>query len=143
MLRPDTEEVSEWNLRNEPRAVRRLAKRLSREAVGELQCVYEARPCGYTLQRQLLKEGISTDVLAPSLIPVKPGERIKTDRRDARKLAAAARAQMLTMVRPRLRRGSGPGSLLLPRGREDLTRARHRLKKFLMRRGFVYRAGKN
>jgi transposase len=110
-----------------------------------LQCVYEAGPCGYTLQRQLLKEGIATDVVAPSLIPVKPGERIKTDRRDARKLAAAARAQMLTAVRPPTEDEEAVRDLCRCRedAREDLTRARHRLNKFLMRRGFVYRVGKN
>ena len=77
LLRPGVEEPIEWKLPNEPRAIRRLAKRLRREARGsELRCVYEAGPCGYTLQRQLLGEGIRTDVIAPSLIPVKPGERI-------------------------------------------------------------------
>lgn len=145
LLLPDSQEPSEWKLRNEPRAVRRLAKRLSREAVGELVCMYEAGPCGYTLQRQLLKEGIGADVVAPSLIPVKPGERIKTDRRDARKLAAAARAQMLTVVRPPTEDEEAVRDLCRCRedGREDLTRARHRLNKMLLRRGFVYRAGKN
>lgn len=63
LLRPDTAEFCEWRLHHEPRAVRRLAKRLRREAIGELQCVYEAGPCGYTLQWQLLREGIPTDVV--------------------------------------------------------------------------------
>ncbi len=145
LLAPGTEEPMEWKLRNEPRAVRRLAKRLRREAIGELQCVYEAGPCGYTLQRQLVGQGIATDVVAPSLIPVKPGERIKTDRRDARKLAAAARAQMLTVVRPPSEDEEAVRDLCRCRedAREDLTRARHRLSKMLMRRGFVYRAGRN
>jgi transposase len=145
LLAPGTEEPAEWKLRNEPRAVRRLAKRLRREAIGELQCVYEAGPCGYTLQRQLLGQGIATDVVAPSLIPVKPGERIKTDRRDARKLAMAARAQMLTTVRPPTEGEEAVRDLCRCRedAREDLTRSRHRLSKMLMRRGFVYRAGRN
>lgn len=145
LLAPGIEEPTEWKLRNEPRAVRRLAKRLRRETIGELQCVYEAGPCGYTLQRQLLGEGIATDVVAPSLIPVKPGERIKTDRRDALKLAVAARAQMLTVVRPPTEGEEAVRDLCRCRedAREDLTRARHRLSKMLMRRGFVYRAGRN
>ena len=145
LLAPDVQEPVEWKLRNEPRAIRRLAKRLRREAVGELQCVYEAGPCGYTLQRQLLERGIQTNIVAPSLIPVKPGERIKTDRRDARKLAAAARAQMLTAVHPPTEAEEAVRDLCRCRedARVDLTRARHRLSKMLLRRGFVYRVGRN
>lgn len=135
----------EWKLRNEPGAVRRLAKKLKREAVGELICVYEAGPCGYTLQRQLSREGIKTQVIAPSLIPRKPGERIKTDRRDARKLASLSRAGQLTEVHPP---STGDEAVRdLCRCREDAVgdqmRARHRLSKMLMRLGFVYRAGRN
>ena len=143
-LAPESE-LSEWKLPNEPKAVRRLARRLRREAVGDLSCVYEAGPCGYTLQRQLEKEGVVADVVAPSLIPVKPGERIKTDRRDARKLATAARAQMLTVVRPPSECEEAVRDLCRCRedAREDLTRSRHRLSKMLLRRGFVYRVGRN
>lgn len=145
LLPPGETEPIEWKLRNEPRAVRRLAKRLRREARGELHCVYEAGPCGYTLQRQLRQAGIRTDVVAPSLIPIKPGERIKTDRRDAHKLAVAARAQTLTFVHPPTEGEEAVRDLCRCRedAREDLTRARHRLSKMLMRRGFVYRTGKN
>lgn len=145
LLAPGTDEFVEWKLRNEPRAVRRLAKRLRREASGELHCVYEAGPCGYALQRQLVKEGVPTDVVAPSLIPVKPGERIKTNRRDARKLAISLRAGMLTVVHPPTESEEAVRDLCRCRedAREDLTRARHRLSKMLMRRGFVYRRGKN
>jgi len=145
LLAPGTEEPIEWTLRNEPRAVRRLARRLHREATGALKCVYEAGPCGYTLQRQLLGLNVPTDIVAPSLIPIKPGERIKTNRRDARKLVFAARAQMLTMVRPPTESEEAVRDLCRCRedAREDLTRARHRLSKMLMRRGFVYRVGRN
>ena len=145
LLNPATEEPIEWTLRNEPRAIRRLARRLRREARSALQCVYEAGPCGYTLQRQLLGLKIATDIVAPSLIPIKPGERIKTNRRDARKLAFAARAQMLTIVHPPTESEEAVRDLCRCRedAREDLTRARHRLSKMLMRRGFVYRVGRN
>ena len=145
LLPPGGNEPVEWKLRNEPRAVRRLARRLRREAHGELRCVYEAGPCGYALQRQLLAEGIPTDVVAPSLIPVKPGERVKTNRRDARKLALSSRAQMLTVVHPPTEAEEAVRDLCRCRedAREDLTRARHRLSKMLMRRGFVYRKGRN
>lgn len=145
LLHPGTDEPVEWKLRHERRAIRRLARRLRLETEGELRCVYEAGPCGYALQRLLLREGIPTDVVAPSLIPVKPGERIKTNRRDARKLAMAARAQMLTAVHPPTEDEEAVRDLCRCRedAAEDLTRARHRLSKMLMRRGFVYRQGRN
>jgi transposase len=86
MLLPGRREAVEWELANEPAAVKRLAKRLLREAVGELRVCYEAGPCGYTLQRQLRAANVDSIVVAPSLVPVKPGERIKTNRRDAKSL---------------------------------------------------------
>lgn len=78
--------VVEWQLRNEPAAVRRLARRLQREGTGAIRCCYEAGLCGYTLQRQLGGHGLHCAVVAPSVIPVKPGERMKTDRRGAAEL---------------------------------------------------------
>jgi transposase len=53
---------------------------------GPVECCYEAGPTGYVLQRRFRSEGVMCTVVAPSLIPVRPGSRIKTDRRDARKL---------------------------------------------------------
>ena len=72
MLLPGSERAVEWEIANEPRAVRRMAKRLKREAVGELRVCYEAGPCGYVLQRQFGEARVSCMVIAPSLIPVKP-----------------------------------------------------------------------
>lgn len=80
--------------------IRRLVRKLVAVAPGEMVCAYEAGPCGYALQRQLVGAGIECQVVAPSLTPVKPGERIKTDRRDARKLAQHLRAGLLTEVHP-------------------------------------------
>ena len=74
-----------WQLANEPRAVQRLVRKLEREAPGPGHVFYEAGPCGYALQRQLVTARVSCDVIAPALIPRKPGERVKTNRRDARK----------------------------------------------------------
>ncbi len=66
---------------NDPEAIRKLMRRLGeREA---LRVCYEAGPCGYTLYWQLTRLGISCIVVAPTLVPVKPGDRVKTDRRDA------------------------------------------------------------
>ena len=64
-----------------------MIRKLEREAEGGLQCCYEAGPTGYVHKRQMDRAGIACHVIAPSLIPVKPGNAIKTDRRDARKLA--------------------------------------------------------
>src|SRR5439155_9769555 len=100
MLLPGTPQPVEWQTANEPAAVRRLARKLRRAAPGEVRCCYEAGPCGYGLQRQLEAAGVTCVVVAPALIPVKPGERIKTDRRDAQKLAELLRARLLTPVRP-------------------------------------------
>ena len=117
MLLPGRREPVEWELANEPQAVKRLAKRLLREAVGELRVCYEAGPCGYTLQRQLRAAGVESIVVAPSLIPVKPGERIKTNRRDARKLAQTAARRRTHRGPPTdARRGGGARSQPLPRG---------------------------
>jgi len=100
MLLPGSVRPVEWELVNEPGAVRRLARKLEREAPGGVRCCYEAGPGGYVLQRQLVAAGIPCAVGAPSLIPVKPGQSIKTDRRDARKLAELFRAGLLTEVHP-------------------------------------------
>lgn len=133
----------EWRVANEPTAVKRLARRLQREGGYRVGCVYEAGPCGYALQRQLQGQGLECDVVAPSMIPIRPGERIKTDRRDARKLAELARAGLLTVVRPPSEDEEAVRDLC--RGRDDarldLMRARHRLGKFLLRRGRVFGTG--
>lgn len=133
----------EWRIEHESSAVQKMARKLERLGRGTIQCVYEAGPCGYALQRQLQGLGIACDVVAPSMIPVRPGERIKTDRRDARKLAELARAGLLTIVRPPSEDEEAVRDLC--RGRDDarldLMRARHRLGKFLLRRGRVFGQG--
>src|SRR5664279_39028 len=64
------------------RALRKLIS-----AGHRLHVVYEAGPCGFVLYRHLLRQGITVEIVSPSLIPKRPGDRIKTDRRDAMKLA--------------------------------------------------------
>ena len=146
MLLPGSAKALQWEMRNEPSEVRRLVRRLRREggSGGELLCAYEAGPCGYVLQRQLVSEGVACQVVAASLIPRKPGERIKTDRRDARKLAELLRAGLLTEVRPPSQAEEALRDLC--RCREDacadLMRARHRLGKMLLRQGLRYVEGK-
>lgn len=146
MLRPgmQAKEAVTWKVANEPRAVRRLAKKLLREGEGAVRSAYEAGPCGYALQRQFQAEGVSCQVVAPSLIPAKPGERVKTDRRDARKLAELLRAGLLTEVHPPSEAEEAVRDLCRCREdvQQDLTRCRHRLGKFLLRHGLHYRDGK-
>jgi len=133
-----------WTIPNEPRAVRRLVKKLEREAPGPVRIFYEAGPCGYALQRQVTTSRVSCDVVAPALIPRKPGDRVKTNRRDARKLAELGRAGLLTAVQPPTPEDEAVRDLARARddAREDLQRCRHRLGKLLLRRGLHY-AGRN
>jgi transposase len=145
MLVPGAKQPVEWQVANEPAAIRRLAKKLVREAPGEVRCCYEAGPCGYALQRELeTAAAIICEVVAPSLIPVRPGERIKTDRKDARKLAELQRADLLTVVHPPTVDEESVRDLCRCRedAQEDLTRARHRMAKFLLRRGLIFMASK-
>ncbi|MEW6323180.1 MAG: IS110 family transposase [Acidobacteriota bacterium] len=133
-----------WQLANEPAAVRRLVRKLEREAPGPMRVVYEAGPCGYALQRQLTRGRVTCDVIAPALTPRKPGERVKTNRRDAPKLAELGRAGLLTVVPPPTPADEAVRDLARARddARADLQRCRHRLGKLLLRRGLHY-AGKH
>ena len=85
-------------LENSERALRRLLGR--RGEAGTLAVCYKAGPCGYDLYRLLGAMGIACDVVAPSLTPVRPGDRVKTDRRDAVKLVRLYRAGELSFVCP-------------------------------------------
>jgi transposase len=87
MLVPGRTEPIEWQSRTDAQAIKQLARKIRRGAAGAVQSCYEAGVCGYTVQRQLVAAGVPCTVIAPALVPVKPGERVKTDRRDARKLA--------------------------------------------------------
>jgi transposase len=124
---------------NTPYAYLKLAKRLN--IVGEevLFC-YEAGPCGYEVYRQLTKAGYDCVVIAPSLIPKKSGERVKTDRRDAVSLARLLRAGELTSIWVPDREQEAMRDLT--RAREDMKamerQSRQRLGGFLLRHGTVY-----
>jgi transposase len=142
VLRPGTSQALSSHLPNEPEAVRRMTRKLLREAAGgEVVMAYEAGPCGYALQRQVEKLGARCLVVAPSLIPKKPGERIKTDRRDAKKLAEYLRNGQLTEVKPPSLEQEAARDLVRCREDliEDLARIRHRIAKMMLRRGLVSR----
>jgi transposase len=94
----DRSEVRDYGkIANTPAALKALCIKLARNG-GKLRFCYEAGPCGYGIQRQLSAAGHECVVVAPSLIPRKPGDRIKTDRRDAINLAKLHRAGELTSV---------------------------------------------
>jgi transposase len=144
MLIGDQSTPVTWQLANEPNAVRRLMRKLEREAPGPVRACYEAGPCGYALQRQMTTPRVSCQVIAPALVPRKPGERVKTNRRDARKLVELLRAGLLTEVRPPTPEEEAVRDLCRARddARTDLQRCRHRLGKLLLRRGLHY-SGRN
>ena len=110
----------------------------------QLHVVYEAGPCGFVIWRHLGALGIKCEVVAPSSIPKRSGDRVKTDRRDAMMLARLARTGDLSAVRV----PGAPDEAMrdLVRAREDAVReqrnARHRLKALLLRNGITY-AGKS
>ena len=110
---------------------------------GAVSVCYEAGPTGYSLARLLGGWGVACEVIAPSLIPVAAGARVKTDRRDARRLAELHRAGQLTAVRMPTEAEEAIRDLC--RTRSDLVtdrvRARHRLVKFLLRHNVVFRDG--
>ncbi|MCA1837332.1 MAG: IS110 family transposase [Gemmatimonadales bacterium] len=144
MLVGDSAMPVTWTVPNEPHAIRRLVRRLEREAPGPVRVCYEAGPCGYALQRQMTTARVHCQVIAPGLVPRKPGERVKTNRRDARKLAELLRAGLLTEVRPPTPAEEAVRDLCRARddAREDRQRCRQRLGKLLLRRGLHY-GGRN
>jgi transposase len=144
MLLPGATKPVEWQLGNEKAAVLRMVRKVQRLAPGEVGFCYEAGPCGYALQRWIQEAGASCIVVAPSLIPRKPGDRIKTDRRDARKLAELFRAGLLTEVHPPTPADEAVRDLCRARedAQEDLVRCRHRVSKMLLRRGWVWNGSK-
>jgi len=136
---------SRGEIANKPERVAKLVTRLNKEFDGEvLLFCYEAGPCGYGLYRQLLGLGHDCQVVAPSLIPKKPGERIKTDRRDACKLARLLRSGDLTAVWVADEEQEAMRDLT--RARDDMKsqerKARQQLNAFVLRHGHGWPSNK-
>ena len=130
---------------NRPKAVAKLVRRLSEEFDGGvLLFCYEAGPCGYGLYRELLELGHGCEVVAPSLIPRKPGERVKTDRRDALKLARSLRAGDLTAVWVPDEEQEAMRDLTRARGdmKGQEQKARQQLNAFVLRHGHAWPSNK-
>jgi transposase len=126
---------------SDPDAVRRLIERVGGRE--RLRVCYEAGPTGYELHRQLTGMGVHCQVIAPSLIPRAPGDRVKTDRRDAARLVRLFRSGNLVAIRVPTPTEEAVRDLCRARADvvADLLRARQRLSKFLLRHGRVYRRG--
>ena len=132
---PDGEVRSLGTIANREESIRKLVKKLGPPE--HLRACYEAGPTGYVLYWQLTQLGVECAVVAPTLVPTKAGDRVKTDRRDALKLARSHRSDDLTAVW--VPDGDSEALRDLVRAREaakqDQLRARHRLSKFLLRMG--------
>lgn len=124
-------------IRNDLDQVRKLLRTLGPPA--RLRVCYEAGPCGYVIYRFLQRLKIDCCIIAPSLIPRKAGDRVKTDRRDALMLARLLRSGELTATWVPDREHEALRDLVRARedAVEDRLRARHRLGKFLLRLGIT------
>lgn len=143
VLKPGSSTPLVDKISSDEEMVRRLMARLDDRAA--VWACYEAGPTGYELARTFRASGFRCEVIAPSLIPTRPGDRVKTDRRDARRLALLFRGGQLTSVRVPTPAEEAVRDLC--RARADMvidrTRARHRLGKFLLRHGRIWRDGDN
>ena len=120
---------------NRPESIKKLVSKL--DAGGAWTACYEAGPTGYALYWQLARLGKICQVIAPTLVPIKAGDRVKTDRRDAERLARCYRAGELTAVWVPDEAHEALRDLVRAReaAKQDQLRARHRLGKFLLRQG--------
>ena len=132
---PNGEVHSHSTIPNRLESIRKMVAKLG--PVNELKACYEAGPTGYILYWQLTALGVACEVIAPSLVPVKASDRVKTDRRDAVKLARSYRSGDLTPVWVPDADHEALRDLVRARedAKQDQLRARHRLGKFLLRHG--------
>ncbi len=132
---PDGEVRSLGTIANREDSIRKFIRKLG--SPEHLRACYEAGPTGFVLYWQLTQLGVECDVVAPSLVPKKPGDRVKTDRRDALKLARSHRSDDLTAVWVPDEASEALRDLVRAReaAKQDQLRARHRLTKFLLRTG--------
>ena len=130
-------------LPNDLRKLKRFFERWSRR--GEIRACYEASGAGYVLHREITAWGYHCDIVAPSLIPVRPGDRRKHDRKDARQIGRLYSAGELVAIRIPSAAEEEVRDLVRCRQtfQREILRSRHYVTKFLARRGFVFRQGTN
>lgn len=140
---PGQQEIVRFTVRNTARDIAKMVKKIVKQAPGEVKFCYEAGVCGFVLKRRIESHGCKCAVIAPSLTPLKPGDRIKTDRRDALKLLAMFKAGLLTEVHAPDQKQEAARELTRCRqaAQENLKRVRHQLSKLLIRHGYVYSEG--
>src|SRR6266581_1461320 len=128
----DDELLEERTLPYEEEAVERVLRRWP-----AVRCCYEAGPTGFGLYRHLVERGIDCAVVAPGLVPQRPGDRVKTDPRDARKLARLLAGGLLERIHVPSRELEAARDLVRARedARLDRMRDRQRLSKFCLRQG--------
>lgn len=141
---PGQEEILEMIVPNRVRDISKMVKKLQKQAPGDVHFCYEAGVCGFDLQRRIVSLGSQCTVIAPSLTPRMPGERVKTDRRDAKKLAMLFKNGLLTEVQPPDSEQEAARELTRQRqaAKTNQGRIRHQIVKFLMRQGFIYHEGR-
>jgi transposase len=142
---PNDEVIVEFSVKNTAPEIRKMVRKIKKNAPGEVKFCYEAGVCGFTLQRRIEALKCKCSVIAPSLIPRKPGERKKTDRRDAKKLLGLFMSDMLTEVCPPDEQQEAARELTRCReaAQENLKRIRHQLQKMLVRHGYVFIDGQH
>jgi transposase len=139
----DAEPMHVDRLNNDDRSLRRYFERLAK--MGEVRACYEASGAGYVLQRSLVEWGYACELAAPSLIPRRPGDHRKTDRRDAIKIARDFRDDRLTLIHIPSETDERVRDIVRCREtfQREIVKSRHYILKFLRRRGFIYREGKH
>ena len=140
LLYPGDEQIIQFVVKNNVREIRKMVKKIKKQAPSDVWFCYEAGVCGFTLKRWIEALGCKCDVIAPSLTPIKPGDRIKTDRRDALKLLMMFKSGLLTEVHAPDPAQEAARELTRCRcaAKDDLKRIRQQLLKFLTRHGYIY-----
>lgn len=143
LLNASSGEVVREQVPNERERLLRAAKRWGK--LGELRLCYEASGAGFVVKRWMEEVGVHCEVIAPSLVPRAPGDKVKTDKRDAAKLAILYRGGLLQVVRAPSEQEETVRALVRLRQQisVDIIRAKNRILKYLRTLGQVYRAGQN
>ena len=145
VLATETGETIEMTIANTTKEITKTVKKIKKLSDAPIHFCYEAGVCGFALKRKLEALGCECAVIAPSLIPSKPGERIKTDRKDAQKLLALFKAGLLTEVYAPNEQQEAARELTRLRQtiQENLKRIRHQILKMLTRHSYIYHEGRH
>jgi len=140
---PGDEQIVQFVVKNTAAEIKKMVKKIKKKASGQVEFCYKAGVCGFTLKRRIEAQDCRCMVIAPSLTPIKPGDHIKTDRRDALKLLAMFKAGLLTEVHAPDTDQEAARELTRCRqtAQENLKRIRHQLLKLIVRHGYVYTDG--